>query len=101
MCELAFNFIVFYSFKTFSSWIFPVFRAARRPEFDTNELYKPLKNHKSDLLGDKLCKAWEDEVIAKKAKNQKPSLLRVTLRVFGMEFMVLGLALFALEFFLR
>lgn len=83
------------------SWIFPVFRIARKPDYDTNDLYKPLKVHKSDILGDKLCRAWDDEVAVKRAKNQKPSLLRVTLRVFGLEFLMLGLTLFALEFFLR
>lgn len=78
-----------------------MFRLARNPEYDSSDLFKPLKNHKSDLLGDKLCKAWEEEVLSKKAKNQKPSLLRVTIRVFGLEFLLLGLTLFALEFFLR
>lgn len=85
----------------FFSWIFPVFRIARKPDFDTSDLYKPLKVHKSNILGDKLCQAWDDEVAAKKAQNQKPSLLRATLRVFGLEFLMLGLALFALEIFLR
>lgn len=78
-----------------------MFRLARNPEYDSSDLFKPLKNHKSDLLGDKLCKAWDDEVLSKKGKNQKPSLLRVTIRVFGLEFLFLGLTLFALEFFLR
>lgn len=78
-----------------------MFRIARKPDFDTNDLYKPLTAHKSDILGDKLCQAWDDEVAAKKTKNQKPSLLRVTLRVFGLEFLMLGLILFAMEIFLR
>lgn len=86
---------------TYFSWIFPVFRNARRQEYDSTDLYKPLPNHKSDVLGDKLCKAWDEEIKIKKEKNQKPSLLRVTLRVFGLEFLWLGLSLFALEIFLK
>lgn len=83
------------------SWIFPIFSNARRPEYDTGDLYKPLTSHKSDLLGDKLCKAWEEEIKAKKIAGKKPSLLRASLRVFGGEFILLGILLFSLEFFLR
>lgn len=83
------------------SWIFPVFRLARKPDYDQGDLFRPLKSHKADYLGDKLCKAWEDEVALKKLKNKQPSLLKVMMRVFGMEFIFLGLSLFCLEIFLR
>lgn len=83
------------------SWIFPVFGNARLPTYDSSDLYKPLKSHKADYLGDKLCKAWDEEVALKKIKNKKPSLLRVVMRVFGFEFLLLGLSLFCLEVFLR
>lgn len=78
-----------------------MFGNARRPEYDSNDLYKPLADHKSDVLGDKLCAAWEEELKQKKEKNQKPSLLRVTMRVFGLEFILLGLSLFTLEILLK
>lgn len=78
-----------------------MFRLARKPEYDQGDLFKPLKSHKADYLGDKLCKAWEDEVAIKKMRNQRPNLLRVIIRVFGREFLFLGLSLFCLEFFLR
>lgn len=78
-----------------------MFRLARRPDYDQGDLFRPLKAHKADYLGDKLCKAWEDEVTIKKMRNQRPSLLRVIIRVFGKEFLFLGLSLFCLEFFLR
>lgn len=83
------------------SWIFPVFRNARKPDYDNGDLYKPLKSHQADYLGDKLCKAWDEEVAMKKIKNQKPNLFRVIMRVFGLEFLLLGLSLFCLEMFLR
>lgn len=85
----------------FRSWIFPVFRNARRSTYDSGDLYKPLQSHKADYLGDKLCKAWEEEVAVKKIKNKTPSLLRVVGKVFGVEFLFLGLSLFCLEVFLR
>lgn len=83
------------------SWIFPIYRLGRKHDYDTSDLYKPLKSHKSEILGDKLCKAWEEELLKKKLTGKKPSLLRATLRVFGWEFILLGLFLFSLEFFLR
>lgn len=64
-------------------------------------MYKPLKSHQADILGDKLCKAWDEEVAIKRLKNQRPSLMRVIGRVFGFEFIRLGLSLFCLEIFLR
>lgn len=88
-------------FSLASSWIFPVFRNARKPDYDNGDLYKPLKSHQADYLGDKLCKAWDEEVAMKKIKNQKPNLFRVIMRVFGFEFLLLGLSLFCLEIFLR
>lgn len=78
-----------------------MFGNSRRAEYDTNDLYKPLIDHKSDVLGDKLCDAWDEEVRRTKEKNRKPSLLRVTMRVFGFEFALLGLWLFTLEILLR
>lgn len=83
------------------SWIFPVFRLSRKPDYGQGDLFRPLKSHKADYLGDTLCKAWDDEVAHKKSKNQQPNLLRVMMRVYGMEFLFLGLSLFCLEFFLR
>lgn len=78
-----------------------MFGNARRQEYDSNDLYKPLPEHKSDVLGDQLCEAWDAELKQAKEKNRKPSLLRVTMRVFGLEFVLLGLWLFTLEILLR
>lgn len=83
------------------SWIFPIFRLGRKPDYDASDLYKPLPDHKTDILGDKLCKSWQEELNRKKTTGKKPSLLRASIRVFGPEFMLLGFFLFALEFFLR
>lgn len=34
-----------------NSWIFATYRNGRKPDYDTKDLYKPLKSHKSDILG--------------------------------------------------
>lgn len=88
-------------FFPLNSWIFPIFRLGRKPDYDASDLFKPLKSHKTEILGDRMCKAWDEEVLRKKASGKKPSLLRATIRVFGPEFMMLGFFLFLLEFLLK
>lgn len=82
-------------------WVLPIFFKGRKQDLDTSDLYQPLKDHKSDSLGEKLCKAWEDEKYNKESKGKKPNLLRATLRVFGWKIMIYGLMLAALEFLLK
>lgn len=93
---LKFKFILKYC-----SWIFPIFRAGRKHDYDANDLYKPLKVHESKLMGDRLCDAWDNELKSQRETGRKPSLLRATLRVFGVEFILLGILLFVLEVFLK
>lgn len=83
------------------SWIFPVFTQGRKKEYDANDLYKPLKAHESQEMGDKLCAAWDIELKRQRESGRNPSLLRASIRVFGVEFILLGLMLFALEVFLK
>lgn len=80
------------------SWIFPVFFKGRKRELNTSDLYQPLKNHKSEKLGNALAKAWEKEF---ERNGKTPSLRRALLKVFGWEIMLLGVILAALEFFFR
>lgn len=78
-----------------------MFRAGRSPEYDTADLYKPLKVHESKDMGDKLSAAWENELKKQRETGRSPSLLRESVRVFGLEFMLLGIALFMIEVFLK
>lgn len=83
------------------SWVFPIFRAGRKPDYDTNDLYKPLKVHESKKMGDKLSLAWNDELKRHRETGRPPSLLRASCRVFGFEFFLLGISLFFLEVCLK
>ncbi|XP_043656548.1 probable multidrug resistance-associated protein lethal(2)03659 [Drosophila teissieri] len=76
----------------------PTFIKGRKRQLDTQDLYRALKEHKSETLGNKLCASWELEL--EKTKG-KPNLLRALLRVFGWYFALLGLVLFLLELGLR
>lgn len=82
-------------------WILPIFFKGRKKILDQSDLFDPLKEHKSDYLGDKLCKAWDNEIKKKKALNKEPSLLSAGLKVFGAELALGGFLLFLLEIGIR
>lgn len=83
------------------SHVIPIFWKSRKKEIDMEDLYAPLDAHKSDLLGEKMCAAWDKELAAAKAKNRDPSLLKAGLRVFGWQITLLGIILAAIELLLR
>lgn len=78
-------------------WVIPIFYKGSKKELGPEDLYQPLKAHKSNTLGNRLCQAWEDEVQNTRAKGKKPSLLRAGFRVFGWNIVSLGLILLVLE----
>lgn len=82
-------------------WVLPVLFKGAKKTLDIEDLYQPLYSHKSDNIGNKLCKAWEDEIQRYVEKDQKPSLLRATLKVFGWQIMGLGIILLAKEVLLQ
>lgn len=81
--------------------MFPVFFKGRKRELVQDDLYQALQTHKSNILGDKLSKAWARELKNSEENGKKPSLLNAILSVFGWQIMLLGLILACLEFFLR
>lgn len=84
-----------------SSWVFPVFFKGRKRELVQDDLYQALDSHKSNVLGDKLSRAWQKEIKNARENGKKPSLLSAMLNVFGWQIALLGLILACLEFFLR
>ncbi|XP_052861311.1 probable multidrug resistance-associated protein lethal(2)03659 [Anopheles cruzii] len=78
-------------------WTIPIFLKGYRKELTTEDLYQPLKDHKSDGLGNRLCTAWEAELSKARASGKEPNLLRAGSRVFGWNVANLGLMLFAME----
>ncbi|CAO1302137.1 unnamed protein product [Diamesa tonsa] len=89
-----------FSYISFS-WVLPILLKGRKKQLGMEDLYKPLGEHKADLLGNKLEKAWQEECKKKKAKNQAPSLLSAGLSVFGWNIMLLGFLLFFMEMCLK
>ncbi|XP_023166430.2 probable multidrug resistance-associated protein lethal(2)03659 [Drosophila hydei] len=80
---------------------FPVLFKGRKKTLEQSDLYRPLKEHKSDTLGDRLCAAWDEEVSQRSAQKQQPRLGRVVIRVFGWHLFVTGLLLGLREFVVK
>ncbi|KMZ04219.1 probable multidrug resistance-associated protein lethal(2)03659 [Drosophila simulans] len=72
----------------------PVLFKGRKKTLEQKDLYRALKEHKSDSLGDRLCAAWDEQV----AKNETPRLGRALTKVFGFHLFITGVFLFAQEF---
>ncbi|XP_058838490.1 probable multidrug resistance-associated protein lethal(2)03659 [Topomyia yanbarensis] len=87
------NFISYIVF----GWVLPIFYKGYKKELGPEDMYQPLKAHKSDKLGNRLCHAWENEVANKRVKGKQPSLMRAMIKVFGWNIAMLGLILLVLE----
>ncbi|XP_043284648.1 probable multidrug resistance-associated protein lethal(2)03659 [Venturia canescens] len=108
----------FLSALTFS-WTLKTFWVGFRREIEIEDLPRPLREHKSSYLGDKMSVAWEAELQRvresqkkslengrsgrreKPSRTSKPSLTRVLIKVFGLKTLLYGLALGVMEIFIR
>ncbi|XP_061402316.1 probable multidrug resistance-associated protein lethal(2)03659 [Musca vetustissima] len=79
----------------------PTFFKGRKKVLDESDLFRALKEHKSDLMGHKLSQAWEEELAKSRRKGKEPSLVKATIKVFGLHYMLLGVLMFLFEIFLR
>ncbi|XP_050295811.1 probable multidrug resistance-associated protein lethal(2)03659 [Anthonomus grandis grandis] len=84
--------------KIFFTWLFPLFRKGFKKELLADDLFPPLPSHESTYLGDRLEKQWLRQL---KTRPNNPSLWRAIARVFGKEFIILGLCYLFCELFAR
>ncbi|XP_060850142.1 probable multidrug resistance-associated protein lethal(2)03659 isoform X2 [Rhopalosiphum padi] len=73
------------------SWILNLFKTGQKRDLETNDLYAPLDDDKSSLLGFKFEKIWKNEITNAKRTNREPSLSRVIIRMFGGHILFYGL----------
>ncbi len=78
-----------------------MFFKGRKRELVEDDLYQALKTHKSSVFGDKLSRAWNNELRKAEENGQNPSLLKAILKVFGWQILGLGLVLAGLEVFVK
>ncbi|XP_034236432.1 probable multidrug resistance-associated protein lethal(2)03659 [Thrips palmi] len=82
-------------------WTFPIFRKGLKKEFEEGDLFQPLPDHESGIVGAKLEGIWQDVVKEAEEKQTTPSLLKALLRCFGNEFICIGIPLAIMELFIR
>lgn len=75
----------------------PILLKGRKKILSLEDLYQPLPDHYSEKLGNKLEKAWLEQLSKQRAKNKKPSLMSAGLSVFGFEIIFLGTLLLIFE----
>ncbi|RZB38697.1 ABC tran domain containing protein, partial [Asbolus verrucosus] len=75
-------------------WELPILVKGYKKVFTEDDLSAPLKQHEAKKIGDKAEKLWQEE------ENfcENPSLCRVLVKLFGLEFMIYGLILSLGEF---
>jgi ATP-binding cassette subfamily C (CFTR/MRP) protein 4 len=81
----------------FFCWELPFFYKGYKKQITEDDLYGPLKDHQSRLLGDKIEKTWTEDV----KTHDTPSLWRVLGKAFGFEFFLYGLLLIPIELVIR
>ncbi|KAF7263884.1 hypothetical protein GWI33_000959 [Rhynchophorus ferrugineus] len=77
------------------------FLLGRKRDLDEDDLTKPLEEHKSSLLGDKLARNWSYELRRAAKHRQIPSLHRVIVKTFRFDIIFYGVVLFIMEIFVR
>ncbi|CAH0551541.1 unnamed protein product [Brassicogethes aeneus] len=77
-------------------YMFPIFTKSYKKQLSENDLFAPLEEHKSNLLGDKLENYWKEEYRSKR----KYPLHRALIKQFGPLYVFLGLIKFADELLL-
>nr|CAD7442940.1 unnamed protein product [Timema bartmani] len=63
----------------FFVWVWKIFKRGLKKELEVEDLFVPLNEHKSDYLGNKFERAWEEKL----HKEKKPSLLQLLVRTYG------------------
>ncbi|XP_025202348.1 probable multidrug resistance-associated protein lethal(2)03659 isoform X2 [Melanaphis sacchari] len=68
-------------------WILKFIKKGLNKELDLIDLYKVLDCDSSDLLGNKLRKFWDDELINARTNNRNPNFVKTLFKTFGTKFM--------------
>ncbi|XP_026808487.1 probable multidrug resistance-associated protein lethal(2)03659 isoform X2 [Rhopalosiphum maidis] len=79
---------------------FRLIKKGLKKELDLIDLYTILEEDSSALLGNKLEKLWEDELLNSKKEKKTPSFLRTLIKMFGTKFICTGIVLIISEIFL-
>lgn len=73
----------------------------QRRDLEEFDLTKPLDEHKSSLLGDRMSRLWMKEVEKSERKGRKPSIEKVMFRCFFCEILIYAMIVSSMELFIR
>ncbi|KAG5889083.1 hypothetical protein JTB14_004927 [Gonioctena quinquepunctata] len=73
--------------ELFFCWLIPYFKKGYSRELTEDDMYQHRKKHDSGKLGDRMERAWNDQV----KNNENPSLLKAMSRVFLFEILLLSI----------
>lgn len=79
--------------KLFLWWTRKIFWKGYRRELEEADLYNPLLEDQSEILGDRLEATWKAEVLRAKAGGGTPSLLRAIFAAFWLRYLFFGMVL--------
>ncbi|XP_067011704.2 probable multidrug resistance-associated protein lethal(2)03659 [Anabrus simplex] len=82
-------------------WTVDLFRKGYKKDLAVEDLYSPLKQDCSKVLGDNLERQWEREVERAKKKGKNPSLGTALVRTYAWEFSKRGILLLANDLIVR
>ncbi|XP_066582134.1 probable multidrug resistance-associated protein lethal(2)03659 isoform X2 [Prorops nasuta] len=82
-------------------WTISLFKTGYRKILGVEDLFDPLKDDQSSLLGDRLEAKWKIELENSKKQSRRPSFLRTIFRTFAWEYSMLGLMHILNEFVIR
>ncbi|XP_049853484.1 probable multidrug resistance-associated protein lethal(2)03659 [Schistocerca gregaria] len=82
-------------------WTLRIFKTGLKRDIEIEDLYAPLKEHKSSLLGERFERLWKQECRRAVKNKRSPSYLRVILSAYGWKYMMYGCILAALELIVR
>lgn len=95
------------------SWVLRTFWVGYHRDLEVTDLYTPLKEHTSGILGVKIAEAWQKECEAynrrleeserrgSRKKVREPSLMKVLVKCFGAKVMIYGIILAVAEIAFR
>ncbi|XP_025192678.1 probable multidrug resistance-associated protein lethal(2)03659, partial [Melanaphis sacchari] len=83
------------------SWILNLFKTGQKKCLENNDMYAPLDDDKSSLLGLKLEEKWKIEIADAKITNREPRLSRVIFRMFSGKILFNGIVVLFTEIVLR
>ncbi|XP_033761065.1 multidrug resistance-associated protein 4-like isoform X1 [Pecten maximus] len=82
--------------KLFFWWLNPTFTTGYKRRLEVEDLFNVVKEDSSEDLGNRLEREWEKE-LQKQKNGGQASLLKALIRMFGVQYMLLGIIVFIEE----